>query len=89
MIDKRYVADRSVHIWILVDTYGRVRNTALLKSSGDREVDEVAMKVAMEFEFTPARLRGKVVPAWITMPISLKITKNPYQPLPPPPHPRQ
>lgn len=81
-IGMRYVGGGSTKVWIFVDTAGMVRNTALLKSSGHKDIDEAALKAAMEFQFTPARFKGEVVPAWITMPVSLKITKTPYQPLP-------
>lgn len=87
VIDIRNVGGGSVHVWVFVDADGRVRNTALLRSSGHKDMDEAAMRAALEFEFTPARFKGEVVPAWITMPISLNITKKPYRPRSPDPRP--
>lgn len=86
-MDYRFVGGGSTQVWIFVDTAGRVRNTALFRSSGHRDLDEAALRAALEFEFTPARFKGEVVPAWIQLPISVNKTKRPYWL--PPPNPRR
>lgn len=41
-------------VWFTLDTRGVVRSTAIYESSGDPEVDSVAVRSARRFTFTPA-----------------------------------
>lgn len=56
-----------VHFFI--DETGRVGNTVVDQASGHAALDEAALEVARQFEFTPAENRGEAVPVWISIPI--------------------
>jgi protein TonB len=60
----------SALVWFFVDEEGRVVNTQLKESSGQRALDEAALKVADIIQFTPALNRDKRVPVWISLPIT-------------------
>ncbi len=56
-------------VWIFIDTEGKVRNTRINRSSGNPALDAAAEAAAREFEFKPARNRGRLVPVWVAVPI--------------------
>jgi TonB family protein len=59
---------------VFIDTTGAVTNVVTSQTSGSRELDESAERAVMEFEFTPALNRGRLVPVWVNLPISFEVT---------------
>lgn len=57
-------------VWFFVGESGEVRRTRIKESSGSRALDDAALRVARDLEFTPARLDGAAVPVWISMPVT-------------------
>jgi TonB family protein len=62
------VSSRTI-VWMLVDATGVVQDVRINESSGQRELDEAALRVARVFRFSPATTGGRPVSAWITIPI--------------------
>jgi len=60
---------------VLIDEYGRVLRTKLLKSSGDATLDSAAVEAARQFEFAPAQKNGKPVKVEMTIPFSFRLKK--------------
>lgn len=63
-----------IKIKVLVDTLGNVEKTGDIMGP-DVFYDEVK-RVAVFLKFTPAKLAGKLVPAWFTIPFTFKLPKN-------------
>ena len=61
-----------VLIWFYVDEEGKVTKTALKKSSGEKALDDAALKVAELLQFAPARKDGQPIAAWIDLPIAFR-----------------
>lgn len=57
-------------VWFFIDESGEVRKTQIRESSGHQALDDAALRVAAEAEFTPARYKGEAVPVWISMPVT-------------------
>ncbi len=60
----------TVLVWFFLDETGEVRRALLNESSGHKELDDAALRVAAAIRFTPAMNREKVVPVWIALPIT-------------------
>ena len=60
----------TVQVWFFIDERGKVQKTSVNESSGNEALDEAALRVAPVFEFTPAMNRDKVVPVWVSLPIT-------------------
>jgi protein TonB len=65
----------TVNVWVFIDTEGRVKNAVVQASSGNKALDEAALKAAREFEFTPALNRDKRVPVWVAIPIVFSVRR--------------
>lgn len=63
----------TVQVWVFIDTNGQVENSKVQKSSGNRQLDDAALRAAQEFSFTPALNRDKRVPVWINIPITFSV----------------
>lgn len=62
----------SVNVWFLIDEDGAVVRTMVNQSSGYDALDQAALHVAREMEFTPAYNRDQRVPVWIALDISFE-----------------
>ena len=62
----------TVIVQFFVDEEGIVRRTLVATSSGHASLDEAALRVASVFEFTPALNLDKIVPVWISIPITFR-----------------
>jgi TonB family protein len=62
----------SARVWFLVDARGVVRKIQIDESSGHEALDDAAIRVAEVIRFTPARNREKLVPVWISLPITFR-----------------
>lgn len=56
-------------VWFFIDESGRVQKTQINKSSGYDALDQAALAVAEQMEFSPALNRDKRVPVWVAIPI--------------------
>lgn len=63
----------TAHVWVFIDTQGDVENAKVQKSSGNKSLDEAALRAAMQFAFSPALNRDKRVPVWINIPITFSV----------------
>ena len=59
-------------VWFFIDETGKVVKTQINVSSGHQALDEVAIKVADRYVFSPAMNRDKPVPVWISLDITFK-----------------
>jgi TonB family protein len=59
-----------VVLWFLIDETGVVRVTQLHTSSGYAALDDAALKVAANMQFTAAKNRDNIVPVWVQIPIT-------------------
>jgi len=58
-----------VVVKVLVDTSGTVVEAFILQTSGDAMLEDVALKVARQARFVPAKSNGKPVCVWVAIPI--------------------
>jgi len=63
----------TVNVWVFIDTNGIVKNSQVQKGSGNRALDDAALKSAQEFTFTPALNRDMRVPVWVAIPITFAV----------------
>jgi TonB family protein len=50
-----------------------VRDVQINQSSGQPSLDEAALKVGQIMKFSPAMNRDKVVPVWVSIPVSFQV----------------
>jgi TonB family protein len=60
----------TVMVWTFIDEGGGVEKVQLDRSSGHEALDEAALRVVEQVEFTPALKDGEPVPVWISFPIT-------------------
>jgi len=60
-------------VWFFLDETGTVRRVLLNDSSGHPALDDAAIRVAGQVEFTPALNRDQPVPVWIALPITFAV----------------
>ena len=81
----------TAQVWFLIDRNGITRDARVRESSGEREMDRLALAFASAHVFSPASRDGKPVPAWISMAVTVGgdecDPEGPRGPPPPPPHP--
>jgi TonB family protein len=63
----------TVEVWFFITEEGRVQERRVYASSGFKDFDEAALRVADVFRFTPALNRDQVVPVWIRFPIVFQV----------------
>ncbi|MDE2974533.1 MAG: energy transducer TonB [Gemmatimonadota bacterium] len=56
-------------VWLLVDKEGIVRDSGIGESSGDAELDDIALRIARCRRFAPALHKGVPVPVRLLLPI--------------------
>jgi TonB family protein len=59
-------------VWVLVDEGGRVAKAQVKETSGHKQLDEAALRVARSMLYTPALNDGAPVKVWIQLPIVFK-----------------
>lgn len=62
---KIYKANFSVNMIMYIDKNGNVKKVKLLGTSGDRTWDSLAENAIMKWKYSPAKINGEPVPAWI------------------------
>ncbi len=60
----------TVQVWFFIDETGKVQKTQINRSSGHQALDDAGLTVAGMIEFTPAKNRERLVPVWISLPIT-------------------
>lgn len=68
---KKAGIEGTVVVKVLIDLEGNVEATELLKSV--EVLDEAALEAARQFKFTPAKLDGKPVKVWMSVPFRFKL----------------
>jgi TonB family protein len=71
-------------LWAFIDTTGAVVDLVAQQSSGSRELDEAAERLAWKLEFTPALNRGRRVPVWVSIPVVFTVSGGWVSEQPPP-----
>lgn len=66
------VGGRAV-VWLRLNEQGEVENVQINSSSGHPALDEAALKVGQIMRFSPAMNRDKVVPVWVSIPVSFQV----------------
>ena len=61
-------------LWFFIDEYGTVRQTLIRESSGHAELDTIIVEAAAVAKFSPAWSVDRNVPAWVSLPVSFRIT---------------
>jgi TonB family protein len=59
----------TVLLWVFIDESGTVQRAVVHTSSGYATLDDAALRVAPEMQFTPAIYRDRRVPVWIELPL--------------------
>jgi TonB family protein len=60
-------------VWFFLDEAGAVQRVLLNTSSGHQALDQAAVRVARQIEFTPALEGDQRVPVWIALPITFTV----------------
>ncbi len=63
----------TARVYVYVDEDGEIRNLLLDQASGHPALDEAALRVARQMEFSPARYRGSDVPVWVSLPFAFRV----------------
>ena len=59
-------------VWFYIDETGKVVKTQVHTSSGQKPLDDAALKVAHLYEFSPAMNRDKPVAVWVSIDITFR-----------------
>jgi TonB family protein len=59
-------------VWVRLDTNGVVQDAQINTSSGVAPLDQAALNVARQMEFSPAMNRDEIVPVWVSIPIQFQ-----------------
>jgi protein TonB len=62
----------TVVLHFFINEQGVVQNALVNQSSGQSQLDEAAMRAAMQFRFTPALNRDQPVPVWVSIPVTFQ-----------------
>jgi TonB family protein len=65
----------SVMLWVFIDVDGKVKNAVIRESSCSSALDSAATAATREFRVVPARNYGRVVPVWVSIPVTFASTK--------------
>jgi protein TonB len=60
-------------VWFFINAQGRVEKFQVNKSSGQKQLDEAALKVADIMEFSPALNRDQKVSVWVSVPVTFQV----------------
>jgi len=63
----------SVNVWLFIDEQGAVQDVRVNKSSGFEALDDAALRVGSQMEFTPALNRDERVVVWVSIPITFQV----------------
>ncbi len=60
-------------VWLRLDEQGIVQDVQVNTSSGHPALDQAALRVGQIMKFSPAMNRDKVVPVWVSVPVSFQV----------------
>ncbi len=60
-------------VWFFINEAGRVEKFQINRSSGQKQLDEAALRVADIMEFSPALNRDQKVSVWVSLPITFTV----------------
>ena len=63
----------TTYVYFLISETGEVESTSLRRSSGHPALDDAALRVADVFDFTPALNGSRIVPVWVSFPITFQV----------------
>ena len=64
--------EAAANVWFLIDAEGAVRRVLLNETSGYDALDQAALKVAREMEFTPAYNGDQRTPVWVALDVGFE-----------------
>jgi TonB family protein len=64
-----------VYVRFCVDTEGKVRDATIAKSENE-VLNQAAIDAAKQWEFEPAKAKGKAVSVWLTVPFQFKLAEK-------------
>ena len=62
-----------VIVWLRLDEQGIVQDVQINTSSGHPALDQAALLVGQIMKFSPAMNRDRVVPVWVSVPVSFQV----------------
>ena len=60
-------------VYFFINETGEVESTRLSRSSGHPALDDAALRVADVYDFTPALNGSRIVPVWVSFPITFQV----------------
>ncbi len=76
-----YLTKFSLNILLLIDKSGNVEIVRLLNTSGNTLWDSLAVISIMNWKYSPARIKGEPVPAWVRQKALIKYSDPVYMEL--------
>ena len=72
--DKKANTQGVVYLKVLVSETGTVKEVTVAKrEKGSVEMEQASITAAKQWEFTPAKYKGKIVECWVTIPFKFKL----------------
>jgi TonB family protein len=65
----------TVRVYFFIDENGQVGDRRIDQSSGHQALDDVALAVAQVYRFSAAMNRDRVVPVWVSFPITFQVAR--------------
>jgi protein TonB len=65
----------TVSVYFFIDENGQVGDRRIDRSSGHQALDDVALAVAQVYRFSAAMNRDRVVPVWVSFPITFVVAR--------------
>lgn len=72
-ISRRLGEQGKVLLRVKVNTDGTVAQLSVRQTSGFDRLDQAALKTVKNWRFVPARQDGRIVPAWVVVPVSFSL----------------
>jgi len=70
---KKVGIEGTVVLWLLIDEEGRVKKVQINRSSGNKALDDAAIRAYRSARFTPAMSRDRPVKVWVQYPVQFKL----------------
>ncbi len=70
---KKAGIEGTVVLWLLIDERGQVKKVQINKSSGNKALDDAAIRAYRTARFTPAMSRDRPVKVWVQYPVQFKL----------------
>jgi len=65
----------TVRVYFFIDENGQVGDRRIDQTSGHQALDDVALAVAQVYRFSAAMNRDRVVPVWVSFPITFQVAR--------------